>query len=157
LQRRRARIGFDGQQVGYGIARNGKPKVRCIYDFWRERTAAGDLDGLGAMVSFVSAGLATRSGLRATEIFGAGKFIAGVVDDVVAGQPGRDVRAQLVELHRHNDRGKDQESLDQPTRDHAAIRKHAVRNLASKASSRARQSRADRRGELMPRRRPLDQ
>jgi hypothetical protein len=50
------------------------------------------------MVGFVAAGAAGGSGLSAAEIFGAGEFVAAVVDHVVARKPGRDKRAAARRL-----------------------------------------------------------
>jgi len=132
-------------------------KVGRVHDFRRERSSAGDLDGLSAMLSFVSSRRPASSSLRAGQIFGAGKFVAGVVDDVVAGQPGRDVGPQLRQLYGHNDGGEDQESFGQPAGNHAAVRKHAVGRFTGQAGLGARQGGADRRDELAPGRGPLDE
>src|SRR5271157_3368353 len=65
--------------------------------------------------------------------------------------------AQLRELYRYNDGGKNQECLKQPARDHAAIRKQPIRSFAGKTGFRTRQSRADGRDKFPPRRGPLDE
>ena len=82
-----------------------------------QRAAAGDFDGLGAVVRFIAAGPPGGSGLSAAEIFGARKFVAAVVDHVMAGESGRDEGLQLGDLHLHGDRGKDQKRLQRHRRE----------------------------------------
>jgi hypothetical protein len=69
--------------------RGWKLKVRGIDDPGNQGAAAGDSDGLGAMLGFAAASPPGGPSLRATEIFGPRKFVAAVVDHVVAGKPGR--------------------------------------------------------------------
>jgi hypothetical protein len=64
------------------------------------------------MVSFVSSSAAGGSCLSAAEILGARKFVAGVVDHVVAGELGRHIRTKLSKLHRNDNRGKNQEGFE---------------------------------------------
>jgi hypothetical protein len=69
--------------------RGWKLKVRRVDDPGNQGAAAGDSDGLGAMLGFAAASPPGGPSLRATEIFGPRKFVAAVVDHVVAGKPGR--------------------------------------------------------------------
>jgi len=90
------------------------------------------------MVCFVTAGFADDSSLSATEILGAGKFVAAVINHVVAGYPGRDVGAQLLNLYLHNDRDKDQKSFQKIGRDHHAQGNQSERGLTRQTAFRAR-------------------
>ena len=76
---------------------------------------------------------ATRHGLSAADILGAWEFVAAVVDYVVAGESGRNVRSQFVNLHLDEDRRDDQEPLQHVRRDHDPQRDQAKRGLARKA------------------------
>ena len=60
-------------------------------------------------MSFVATGASGFAGGSAAEIFGAWKFVARVVDDIVIGKRGRDVGAELLNLDGDEDGGKDGE------------------------------------------------
>jgi hypothetical protein len=72
------------EEVGYSIARGRQFHIRGIYDLGHKRCAARNFDGLGAMIGFVSSGAACVSCLSTSQIFSARKFIAAIVDHVVA-------------------------------------------------------------------------
>jgi hypothetical protein len=61
------------------------------------------MNGLGAVMGFLSAGAAGCAGLSAAQILGAGEFVARVVDDFVGLQAGRGVGAEAGDLARNND------------------------------------------------------
>jgi hypothetical protein len=63
------------------------------------------------MARFTAPGAAGGSSLRAAEILGARKFVAAVINYVVAGKSGRDEGSQLRDLHLHHNHGKDQKRL----------------------------------------------
>ena len=108
------------------------------------------------MVRFVAAGPAGGSSLGTPEILGAGQLVAAVVDYVVAGQPGRDIRAQLLDLYLHHDPRKDQKSFQKIGRDHDAQGNQSEGSFAGQAGLGTRQGGPDRADELAPWRGPFD-
>jgi len=65
-------------------------------------------------MGFVAAGVSGCAGLGSAEIFDAGKFVAGVVDDFIGLQMGRGVGAQAVDFAGNDDDGEDQKSFEKP-------------------------------------------
>jgi hypothetical protein len=85
------------------------------------------------MVRFISASFARVPSFSAANILGAWEFVAAVIDHVVAGESGRNVRSQLLDLYLDEDRREDQERLQHVRRDHDPQRDQAKRGLACKA------------------------
>jgi len=63
------------------------------------------------MMRFLASRASGDTRLRATKIFGAGQFIAGIIDHFIGFQLRRRVGAQLVNLPRKHDEDEEQESL----------------------------------------------
>jgi hypothetical protein len=82
------------------------------------------------VVSFVAAGAARHPGLRSGQVLGAGQFVAGIIDHVVAGQLGRSIGAHLPDLYRQDDDHEQEEKLHPQRGQHAAVGKKTVRCLA---------------------------
>jgi hypothetical protein len=59
----------------------------------------------------LTAGHTPRPSFGATEVLGARKFVAAVVDDIVRRNPGGDVGSKLGNLGRNKDRKKNQNGL----------------------------------------------
>src|ERR1039458_1945191 len=67
--------GFELEQVGDRIRGRRKFEIGSVDDLLRERSAASDMNGLGAVMGFLSAGAAGGAGLSAAQILGAGEFV----------------------------------------------------------------------------------
>ncbi len=102
FRRGRAGGGLKGKQVG-DCVRGGKEfKVRSVDDFRRQRTAASHVNGLGAVMRFLTAGVAVGARLSAAEVLGARQFVAGVINNFVGAQLGWSVGTELSNLPRKN-------------------------------------------------------
>jgi hypothetical protein len=66
------------------------------------------------MMGFVAAGAGGCAGLSSAEIFDAGEFIAGVVDDFIRLQMGRGVGTQAVDFAGNDDDSEEQECFEKP-------------------------------------------
>lgn len=106
--------GLEGEKVSDGAGGRRKLKVRGVDDFLRERSAAGDVNGLGAVMGFLAAGASGLAGLSAAEVFGAWKFVAGIVDHFVGTQFGRGVGPEAIDLAWKDDDDEDQKRFQQP-------------------------------------------
>ena len=101
FRRSRAGGGLQGQQVGDCVSGGKKFKARSVNDFRCQRTTASHVNGLGAVMRFLSAGLAVGARLSAAEVFGARQLVAGVIDNFV-GALGWSVGTELSNLPRKN-------------------------------------------------------
>lgn len=75
------------------------------------------MNGLRAVMGFVASGAGGCAGLGSAEIFDAGEFIAGVVDDFVGLQMRRGVGAQSIDFAGNEDDGEEQECFENPSGD----------------------------------------
>jgi hypothetical protein len=114
-------IRFVRQQIRYRIGGRRQLEIRGIDDFFGERSAASDTNGLRAVVSFLASRSCSFSCLRSTEVFGARKFVAGIVDNFVRMKLGRRVGAKAVDLARESDRGEYQEQLQKQARNKPTV------------------------------------
>jgi hypothetical protein len=114
---RRCWIRFEGQQVGYGGGGSGKLEIGSVDDFLSEQWAAGDVNGLGAVMGFVASGAGSCAGLGSAEVFDARKLVAGIVDDFVGLQMGRGIGAKAVDFAGNQDDGEEQECFEKPSGD----------------------------------------
>jgi hypothetical protein len=155
LRRRRPGIGFNGKQIGNRIAGSRQLEVGRVYHSLDQRSAAGDLDGLSAMMSFIAPGASGLSRLRSAEIFRAWQFIAGVVDHVVALRQWRGIGTHLGNFERQNDDDKDRKRFGRQGHQHVSVGRLSNRGLACQAGCRTRHCRADRGDKILPARRPF--
>jgi hypothetical protein len=86
---------------------------------------------------FLAAGAACRCSFRSAEIFGAGKFVAGVIDHIVRRNSWRDIRPQLRHFDLHEDSGEDNESLEKIRGKHDPHRNQTERSFAGETCFRA--------------------
>ena len=154
---RRPGDGFESEQVGYGPGRRWKLKVGSVYHLLDERSAASHLDGLRAVIGFAASGAACCAGLSAANVFGAGQFIAGVVDDFIGLKAGSGIGAKACDLARKNHQHENQKSLQQQGCAHTTVRENTVRGLSGQTRAGAREGRRDGSDEFLPARRPLNQ
>jgi hypothetical protein len=106
---------------------------------------------------FVTTGAAGGSGLSAAEVFSAGQFVAGVVDDFVGTYPGRRVGTEVGNLSGKNDDDEQQECLQQHCGDHPPIWGDAIGSFAGQARTGAGKGGADGGDEALPARGPLNE
>jgi hypothetical protein len=111
---------------------------------------------LGAVVSFVASGTASRASLGAAKILGPRKLLAAEVDHVVAGNPGSNVRTQFRDLYLNGNRGEDQESFEKIRRDHHPQGNQSEGSFARQTALRTRQCRPDGVEKLVPWRGPFN-
>jgi hypothetical protein len=162
FQRRRTwvggcRVGFEGEQVSYRTRSGRKFKVGSVDDSRRERASAGYVNGLGSVMRFLTAGAACDSGLGAAEVFGAGQFVAGVIDHFIGPHFWCGVRAELGDLLRDYDEDEQHEGFEQQGGQHAGVRENTVRSFAGQAGSGAGEGGRDGGDEVLPSRGPFDQ
>jgi hypothetical protein len=69
---------------------------------------------------------------RTAEILGAWQLVAAVIDHIMAGDSGRDIWLQFIDLHLHKYCCGDQESLQNVGGDHDPQRNQAKRGLSCK-------------------------
>jgi hypothetical protein len=132
-------------------------QIGSIDDLVCQRTAARNVDGLSAVVGFAASGVAGAAGLSATEVLGAGQFVARVVNDFVRAQLRRGVGAKTSDFSRENAHQDQQKGLQHECRSHAAVGKSSVRGFAGEARAGAGEGGFDRGDKLFPSRRPLDE
>jgi len=150
-------MGLEGEQVGDGDRGSGKFKVGGVDDLRGERCAASDVNGLGAVVGFVAAGAGGGAVLGSAEVFDAGEFVAGIVDDFIGLQTRRGIRAQAVDFAGNDDDREEQKGFENPGGEESTIRKKTVGSFAGEAGAGAGKGGADGSDEFMPTRGPLDQ
>jgi hypothetical protein len=112
---------------------------------------------LGVVARFSAAGPAGGSGLGAAKVFGARKFVATVIDHIMAGESWRHEGLYLGNLYLHGDCGKNQKRLHHVGGNHDAEGNQSKGRFARQAALGAHQGWAYGRDELMPGRGPLDQ
>ena len=100
--RRRAGGGLQGQQVGDCVSGGKEFKARSVHDLRRQRTTASHVNGLGAVMRFLTAGLTVGARLSPAEVFGARQLVAGVIDNFVGARLGWSVGTELSNLPRKN-------------------------------------------------------
>src|SRR5208337_910100 len=108
-----------------------------VYNFFARLVAARYADGLGAMVGLLAAGASGLASLRSTLILSLRQFVSGVVDDIPVQARGSGWNLKTgIAFGKHDDRDQ-QQALEQPAGEHAAIRKHANRRFSGEALRRA--------------------
>lgn len=122
-----------------------------------KRGAASDLDGLGTVMSFAAARAAGGGGLGSTQIFGAGQFVGGVIDDFVWLDARRGVGTEAVNFAGKNHENENQKCLQQERRGHATVRENSMGSFSGQARGGEGEGGTDGGGELLPARGPLDQ
>ena len=95
------------------------------------------MDGLRGVMGLLTAGAPRFAGLRSAAVLGLRQFVAGVIDNVLLGASGRsgDLKTHKV-LGEHDERDQ-QQALEQPGDEHAAIREHANGRFSGQAFWRA--------------------
>jgi hypothetical protein len=81
------------------------------------------------MARLLAPGFSGAPRFRAAEILGAWQFVTAVIDHIMGGDSGRDVRLQFIDLHLHKYCGRDQESLEDVGGDHDTQGNQAKRGL----------------------------
>jgi hypothetical protein len=128
-----------------------------VYDFLAGLVAARHADGLGAMVGLLASGASRLASLRSTSILSLRQFVSGVVDYVPVQARGSGWNLKTgIAFGEHDDRNQ-QQALEQPASQHAAIREHADRRFSGEALWRAGERWTDGGLELFPSRRPFHQ
>ena len=137
FRRGRAGVGLNGKQVGDRFGGGRKFEVRSVDDIRRHRAAASHVNGLGAVMRFLAAGVAGRARLGAAEVLGARQFIAGVIEHLIGTHLRRGVGTEAVNLPRKNYQDEQYEQLHEERHDHAPIRHESVRSLTGQPRTRA--------------------
>ncbi len=106
---------------------------------------------------FLASGAAGRAGLGAAEVFGAGQFVAGVIDHFVGTHFRCSIRTKVVNLVRKNYENEEHEELQRERLQHAPIRHERVGSFSGEPGARTRKSRTDAGDEFLPARSPLHQ
>jgi hypothetical protein len=109
------------------------------------------------MMRFMTTGAAGGSCLGAAEVFGAGQFVAGVIDHFIRLHLGWSVGAKLCNLLRDYDQDEQYERFQQQRSQHTWVRENAMRGFASQARTGAGEGWTDGGEEVLPARGPLDQ
>ena len=157
FRRRWSGDGLEGEQVGDGAGGSWEFEIGRIDDFLGERCAASDVDSLGTVMGFPSAGMAGCAGLSAAQIFGAGEFVSRVVDDFVGLETGCGVGTEAGNLSRNEYQHEKQKGFQEQGGDQAAVREDAVGSFTGETSAGAGEGGTDVGGEIAPTRSPLDQ
>ena len=90
-------------------------------------------DGLRVVVGLLTAGASGLAGLRAAPVLGLRQFVAGVIDDVPLGTSWRSEGLQTGKAFGDHDERDQQQTLEQPADEHAAIREHANGRFSGQA------------------------
>jgi len=85
---RRSGIGLEGEQIGDGGIGVRQIQLGRVHDLLGRLVAAGDADGLSAVVGLRSAGASGLASLRAAAVLGLRQFVSGIIDDVGLGMRG---------------------------------------------------------------------
>jgi len=113
-----------------------------VHNFLAGLVATRHANGLRAVMSLLTAGASGLAGLRAAPVLGLRQLVARVIDDVPLGLGWR---KRYLKTHKafgeHDDRDQ-QQALEQPADEHAAIREHANGRFSGQALRRAGQRRA---------------
>src|SRR5580698_1760146 len=129
----------------------------CVDNFLAWLVAARYTDGLRAVVSLLTSGTPRLAGLRSAAVLRLRQFVARVVDNVRLRTRWRRRNLQTYKSLRNHNNGDQQQTLDQPANQHAAIWEHADGRFSGEWLWRPRQCRANRRLKLVPSRRPFDE
>src|SRR5208283_267902 len=148
---------FEGEQVGDGGIGMRQIYFRSVDNLLGGLVATRYADGLGAMVSLLAAGASGLACLRATAVLSLRQFVAGVIDHVPLRTSGRkrDLKTRKA-LGEHDDSNQ-QQALEQPAKEHAAIGEHADGRFSGQGFWRASERWAQGGGELVPAGRPFHQ
>ncbi len=115
------------------------------------------MNRLRAVMSFAATGASGCAHFRAAQIFGARQFVWGVIDDFIWLQLRGSVGAQMGDFSRNVQQKQNCNELEDKRCTHAAPVKAAERSFSGETWRGARECGTDRRDELFPARRPLDQ
>lgn len=131
--------------------------MRSVDNFFARPVAARYPDGLRAVVRLLTSGASRFARLRAAAILRLRQLVAGIIDDIPlrARWWRRDFEADEA-LGEHDD-GDQQQALEQPADDNAAIGKDADGRFSGEGFRRARESGTQGGFEFIPWRRPFDQ
>ena len=121
-----------------------------VHNFLAGLIAARYADGLRAVVGLLTAGASGLAGLRSSPVLSLRQFVAGVIDDVPLRARWRGGNLKTHKAFGEHDDRDQQQALQQPAGEHAAIREHANGRFSGQAPRRAGERRAQRRLELFP-------
>src|SRR5258707_14265440 len=96
-----------------------------VHNFLAGLVAAGYANGLGAVMGLLTAGASGLARLRSTPVLRLRQFVAGAIDDVPLGTGGRSRDLKSGKVFREHDERDQQQALQEPAREHAAIWEHA--------------------------------
>jgi hypothetical protein len=94
-------------------------------------------NGLRAVVGLLTTGASGFAGLGAASVLGLRQLVGGVIDDIPLGTSGRSGDLKTHKALRENDDGDQQQALQQPADEHAAIWEHANGRFSGQALRRA--------------------
>jgi len=109
--RRRSGDGFEFEQIGDGFRGRLEFEIGSVDNFRSEGCAAGNANGLRAVMGFLSAGATGGAGLSSAQIFGAGKFVGGVVDDFIGLEAGCGVGTKAGDFAGNDHQNKNEQCL----------------------------------------------
>ena len=113
-----------------------------VHNFLAGLVAARYADGLRAVVGLLAAGAPGFAGLRAAPVLDLRQFVGGVIDDVVLRASWRVGNLKTRKVFGEHDDRDQQQALEQPAGDHAAIREHANGRFSGQGLRRAGERRA---------------
>jgi hypothetical protein len=108
-------------------------------------------------MGFLSASATGGARLSSAQIFGAGKFVGGVVDDFIGLEAGCGVGTKAGDFAGNDHQNKNEQCLQQEGRDKAAVWADAERGFAGETCAGASEGGTDVGGKFVPARRPLDE
>jgi hypothetical protein len=94
-------------------------------------------NGLRAVVGLLTAGASGLAGLGAASVLSLGQLVGGVIDDIPLRASGRSGDLKTYKALRENYDRDQQQALQQPADEHAAIREHANGRFSGQALRRA--------------------
>lgn len=111
-----------------------------VYNLLTRLVAARHADGLGAMVGLLTSGASGLASLRSSPILSLRQFVSGVVDDVPVQARGSGWDLKTLKAFGKHDDGDQQQALEQPAGEHAAIREDANGSFSGQGFRRAGES-----------------
>lgn len=119
--------------------------------------AAGDADGLRAVMGLAAAGASRLAGLRAAAVLRLRQLVAGVIDDIFLGMSWRQREIKTHKVLGNYDERNQQQALDQPAGENASVGEDSNRGFSGQGLWRASERGTPSGLELFPWRRPFHQ
>lgn len=115
------------RQIHFGSIRN----------FFARLLAAHYTNGLRAVMGLLAAGASRFAGLCASAVLGSRQLVTGVIDDIPLGMIGRNRDLHIRKATGKDDKSNQQQELDEPADEYAAIGEDANRRFSGERLRRA--------------------